>query len=42
MTFEWRRGTKVLRHVQAVTTGGHRGVSGADPAGYSAATCAIA
>jgi hypothetical protein len=41
VTFEWRRGTKVLRHVQVVTTGGHRGVSGADPAGFSAATCSI-
>jgi hypothetical protein len=41
VTFEWRRGAKVLRHVQVVTTGGHRGVSGADPTGFSAASCAI-
>jgi len=42
VTFEWRRGTRVIRRVQVVTTGGRRGVSGADPAGFSAATCAIA
>jgi hypothetical protein len=42
VTFEWRRGTRVIRRVHVVTTGGHRGVSGADPPGFSAATCAIA
>ncbi len=42
VAFEWRRGAKVLRRARAVTTGGHRGVMGADPAGFSAATCSIA
>jgi hypothetical protein len=42
VSFEWRRGTKVLRRATAVTTAGHRHVRGADPVGFSAATCAIA
>lgn len=42
VSFEWRRGSRVLGRARAVTTGGHRGVAGADPAGFSAATCSIA
>ena len=40
--FEWRRGRRVLKRAHAATTGGHKHVMGADPAGFSAATCTIA
>jgi hypothetical protein len=40
-TFEWRRGGEAVRRTRRVTEAGHRRTSGADPAGYSAATCAI-
>jgi hypothetical protein len=39
--FEWRRGGRVLRHEARVTTAGHRSSAGADPDGYSRATCVI-
>lgn len=39
--FEWRRGTRVLKRAHAATTAGHKDVTGADPAGFSAATCTI-
>ncbi|HEY4428519.1 MAG TPA: hypothetical protein VGN08_09980 [Solirubrobacteraceae bacterium] len=39
--FEWRRGTSVLFSAVRTTTAAHHSLSGADPAGYSAATCSI-
>jgi hypothetical protein len=39
--FEWRRGRRVLRAAREVTEAGHRSTTGADPPGYSAATCEI-
>lgn len=42
VTFQWRtkRGT-VVRSERRVTTAGHKSTAGADPAGFSAATCTI-
>jgi hypothetical protein len=40
-SFEWRRGDSVLRRARRLTRGGHPGTAGADPPGYSAATCTI-
>jgi hypothetical protein len=42
VSFEWRRGTRVLRRERAFTEAGHPGTAGADPADFSAATCEIA
>jgi hypothetical protein len=42
VTFQWRRGSKVLEQIKRTTTAGHQSLAGADPAGYSAAECAIA
>jgi hypothetical protein len=42
VTFEWRKGDKVVRRATKRTRSGHRGTTGADPAGYSAAECQIA
>jgi hypothetical protein len=39
--FEWRRGESVVRRARRLTRGGHPGTAGADPPGYSAATCTI-
>jgi len=39
--FQWRRGKTVRQSAARVTTGAHKSVAGADPAGYSAATCTI-
>jgi len=41
VTFEWRRGSRVVRRASRRTAGGHPGTPGADPPGYSAATCRI-
>jgi hypothetical protein len=41
VTFQWRRGTTVLQTATAPTTAGHRSLAGADPRGFSAATCAL-
>ncbi|HEY3188454.1 MAG TPA: hypothetical protein VGJ70_13330 [Solirubrobacteraceae bacterium] len=41
VTFEWRKGPVVVRHVRKRTTAGHASAAGADPAGYSAAVCEI-
>jgi hypothetical protein len=41
VTFEWRLGRRVVRHVRLLTTAGHRSSADADPPGYSAATCVI-
>jgi len=42
VTFQWRtkRGT-LLSAKKRLTTSGHKSTAGADPAGYSAATCVI-
>ena len=43
--FQWRRGAgkaqRVVGRAEALTTAGHSSAAGADPAGYSAATCVI-
>lgn len=41
VTFQWRRGGKVLHQVTRTTSAGHQSVAGADPPGYSAAECVI-
>jgi hypothetical protein len=41
VTFQWRRGSKVLYEVTRATSAGHQGVADADPPGYSAAECTI-
>jgi hypothetical protein len=39
--FQWRRGKSVLLSVQRPTSAPHHSGSGADPAGFSAATCLL-
>ncbi|MHB8243705.1 MAG: hypothetical protein ACYDHN_17185 [Solirubrobacteraceae bacterium] len=39
--FQWRRNKKVLLTAVRATVAGHASVAGADPAGFSAATCLI-
>jgi hypothetical protein len=39
--FQWRHGTQVLLSTAEPTSAGHRSLAGADPANFSAATCAI-
>jgi hypothetical protein len=39
--FQWRRGKKVLQSTSRPTTPKHKSLAGADPKGYSAATCLI-
>jgi hypothetical protein len=39
--FQWRRGKTVMFSVSRPTSGGHKSLAGADPPGYSAATCQI-
>ena len=39
--FRWRRGNTLPRQAELATEAGHRSSAGADPAGYSAATCAL-
>lgn len=41
VTFQWRHGTTVVLSVSRPTTSGHQSLAGADPAGFSAASCAI-
>lgn len=41
VSFQWRRGTKVLLEVSRPTTAGHKSLAGANPANFSAATCPI-
>ncbi|HEX2103334.1 MAG TPA: hypothetical protein VHF51_06755 [Solirubrobacteraceae bacterium] len=41
VTFEWRRGQTVLRRAWRATQAGRPGTPGADPAGFSAATCSV-
>jgi hypothetical protein len=39
--FRWRRGDSLPRQSEVATEAGHRSSAGADPSGYSAATCAL-
>jgi hypothetical protein len=39
--FQWRRGTTVLQTATTPTTSGHTSFAGADPRGFSAATCKL-
>jgi hypothetical protein len=39
--FRWRRGDTLPKSTEVATEPGHRSSAGADPAGYSAATCAL-
>jgi hypothetical protein len=42
VVFQWRHGTTVRLTTTVPTTAGHKSLAGADPRGYSAATCALA
>jgi hypothetical protein len=42
VSFQWRKGRRVVERTKAFTEAGHPGTVGAEPADYSAATCAIA
>ena len=42
VNFTWKRKGQRVRRERQVTTAGHPGTAGADPADFSAATCAIA
>lgn len=39
--YQWRRGKAILEQAERVSTAGHKSLAGADPAGYSAASCVI-
>jgi hypothetical protein len=39
--FQWRHGKKVLMSTAEPTSAGHKSVVGADPANFSAGTCAV-
>jgi hypothetical protein len=41
VTFQWRHGHTVIASATRTTTAGHQSFAGADPAGYSAASCSI-
>jgi hypothetical protein len=41
VSFQWRRGSTVVETLSRPTTHGHQSLAGADPAGFSAATCSI-
>jgi hypothetical protein len=41
VSFEWLRGKRVVYSTERVTSSGRKNVAGADPAGYSAATCLL-
>jgi hypothetical protein len=41
VTFEWRRGSKVMRSTERTTTSPHKSQTGADPPSYTAASCTI-
>ncbi|MGA7703505.1 MAG: hypothetical protein WB998_01275 [Solirubrobacteraceae bacterium] len=42
VVFQWRRGTTVLETTTVPTTASHKSLAGADPTGYSSATCTLA
>jgi hypothetical protein len=39
VSFRWRRGKKIVRATNRITTAGHRSLAGSDPRGFSASTC---
>lgn len=39
VTFRWRRKNRTVRRFREITEAGHRSTRGADPPGFSAATC---
>jgi hypothetical protein len=41
VSFQWRRGRTIVHTVSRPTTAGQLSLAGADPAGFSAATCVI-
>jgi hypothetical protein len=41
VNFEWLQGRRVVDSAERATSAGHRSSAGADPAGYSAATCVL-
>ncbi len=41
VSFQWRRGSTVVNSASRPTTAGRQSLAGADPAGFSAATCSI-
>ena len=41
VTFQWRRGGRVVHLTSRASSADHISVAGADPAGFSAATCAL-
>jgi hypothetical protein len=41
VTYQWRRNGTVIARTTRTTTSGHRSFAGADPAGFSAASCSI-
>ena len=41
VVFQWRHGKVVLVHTSRATSAAHKSVAGADPPGYSAASCLI-
>ena len=41
VVFQWRHGTTVRQTITVPTTAGHKSLAGADPRGYSAATCTL-
>ena len=42
VSFEWRRGGRVVQRTRAFTEAGHPGTAGAEPEAFSAAMCEIA
>ncbi len=41
VSFQWRHGSSVLGSTSKATSAGHTSLAGADPKGYSAATCRL-
>jgi hypothetical protein len=41
VSFQWRRGAKIVQSTSRPTTAGQQSLAGADPPGFSAATCSI-
>jgi hypothetical protein len=39
--YRWRRDGKTIRRALEITEAGHRSAAGADPSGYSAASCSL-
>jgi hypothetical protein len=39
--YRWRKGDVLPRQAEEITESGHRSSAGADPSGYSAATCTL-